>query len=60
VTGVLTCALSDLFVFDAGTGMFIAAVLLDSPSLAVVPLMYGLVMNLPAFILIALNAKKDH
>jgi BASS family bile acid:Na+ symporter len=47
-------------VFDAGTGMFIAAVLLDSPSLAVVPLMYGLVMNLPAFILIALNAKKDH
>jgi BASS family bile acid:Na+ symporter len=43
---------------NAGTGMFIAAVLLDNPSLAVVPLMYGLVMNLPAFILIALNAQR--
>ena len=41
---------------NAGTGMFIAAVLLQSPSLALVPLMYGLVMNLPAFILIIINS----
>ncbi|MBL4798616.1 MAG: bile acid:sodium symporter family protein [Oleispira sp.] len=40
---------------NAGTGMFIAAVLLDSPSLALVPLMYGLVMNLPALMLIVIN-----
>ncbi len=41
---------------NAGTGMFIAAVLLQNPSLALVPLMYGLVMNLPAFILIIINS----
>lgn len=40
---------------NAGTGMFIAAVLLERPDLAIVPLMYGLVMNFPAFMLIALN-----
>ena len=44
---------------NAGTGMFIAAVLLDSPDLAVVPLMYGLVMNLPAFMLIALHSQRN-
>lgn len=43
---------------NAGTGMFIAAVLLNRPSLALVPLMYGLVMNLPAFILIVINSNK--
>jgi len=41
---------------NAGTGMFIAAVLLQNPSLALVPLMYGLVMNLPSFILIIINS----
>jgi BASS family bile acid:Na+ symporter len=41
---------------NAGTGMFIAAVLLQNPNLALVPLMYGLVMNLPAFILIIINS----
>ena len=44
---------------NAGTGMFIAAVLLDRPSLALVPLMYGLVMNLPAFVLIVINSSRD-
>jgi len=43
---------------NAGTGMFIAAVLLQNPSLALVPLMYGLVMNLPAFLLIIINSFK--
>lgn len=44
---------------NAGTGMFIAAVLLDRPTLALVPLMYGLVMNLPAFMLIIINSSCD-
>lgn len=41
---------------NAGTGMFIAAVLLGRPDWALVPLMYGLIMNLPAFILIVINS----
>jgi BASS family bile acid:Na+ symporter len=44
---------------NAGTGMFIAAVLLNRPDLALVPLMYGLVMNLPAFVLIVINGHQD-
>jgi BASS family bile acid:Na+ symporter len=40
---------------NAGTGMFIAAVVLNQPELALVPLMYGLVMNIPAFSIIAIN-----
>lgn len=44
---------------NAGTGMFIAAVLLDSPTLALVPLMYGLVMNLPALIMIVINRQQN-
>ncbi|CCN37299.1 putative Bile acid:sodium symporter [Vibrio nigripulchritudo SO65] len=37
---------------NAGTGMFIALALLQSPPLATVPLMYGLLMNIPAITLI--------
>ena len=44
---------------NAGTGMFIASVLLARPELALVPLMYGLVMNIPAFVLIAINQSKQ-
>jgi BASS family bile acid:Na+ symporter len=44
---------------NAGTGMFIAAVVLNQPELALVPLMYGLVMNIPAFSLIAINLYQD-
>jgi BASS family bile acid:Na+ symporter len=40
---------------NAGTGMFIAAVVLQQPELALVPLMYGLVMNIPAFSMIVIN-----
>ena len=40
---------------NAGTGIFIAISLLNQPSLALVPLMYGLVMNIPAFSMIAIN-----
>lgn len=43
---------------NAGTGIFIAAVLLQSPELALIPLTYGLVMNIPAFVLIAVNARQ--
>lgn len=43
---------------NAGTGIFIAAVLLKNPELALIPLTYGLVMNIPAFALIAVNARK--
>jgi BASS family bile acid:Na+ symporter len=39
--------------------MFIASVLLARPELALVPLMYGLVMNIPAFVLIAINQSKQ-
>ena len=40
---------------NAGTGIFIAIGVLNQPILALVPLMYGLVMNIPAFSLIAIN-----
>lgn len=40
---------------NAGTGIFIAAVLMNQPELALIPLTYGLVMNIPAFVLIGLN-----
>ncbi len=37
---------------NAGTRIFIAAVLLNQPELALVPLVYDLVMNIPAFCMI--------
>ena len=40
---------------NAGTGILIAIGVLNQPILALVPLMYGLVMNIPAFSLIAIN-----
>jgi BASS family bile acid:Na+ symporter len=40
---------------NAGTGIFIAAVLMGNPELALIPLMYGLLMNIPAVILIGMN-----
>lgn len=43
---------------NAGTGIFIAAVLLQNPELALIPLTYGLVMNIPAFVLITVNARQ--
>lgn len=46
---------------NAGTGIFIAAVLMNQPELALIPLTYGLVMNIPAFVLIGLNySQKNH
>jgi len=44
---------------NAGTGMFIAAVVLNQPDLALIPLMYGLVMNIPALALIAKQAVNE-
>jgi BASS family bile acid:Na+ symporter len=44
---------------NAGTGIFIAAVILNQPDLALVPLMYGLVMNIPAFSMIVFNLYQD-
>ncbi len=44
---------------NSGTGMFIAAVLLNSPELALISLLYGLLMNIPAFTLIAANYVKS-
>ncbi len=38
---------------NAGTGMLVAAVLMGRPELAITPLFYGILMNLPALILIA-------
>lgn len=40
---------------NAGTGIFIAAALMNQQELALIPLTYGLVMNLPALVLIGLN-----
>jgi len=37
---------------NAGTGIFIAAALLGNPQLALIPLVYGLLMNIPAVMLI--------
>ena len=37
---------------NAGTGIFIAAGLLGNPQLALIPLVYGLLMNIPAIMLI--------
>ena len=34
---------------NAGTAMMVALTLLNQPALAVIPLMYGLLMNIPAF-----------
>ena len=45
---------------NAGTGMFIAAVLLQNPSLALIPLIYGLLMNLPAVVMIMQGRKAGY
>ena len=45
---------------NAGTGMFIAAVLLQNPTLALIPLIYGLLMNLPAVVMIMQGRKAGY
>ncbi|MGB0892830.1 MAG: bile acid:sodium symporter family protein [Parashewanella sp.] len=40
---------------NAATGMFIATSVLAKPELALIPLTYGIVMNLPAIIVIVIN-----
>ncbi len=37
---------------NAGTGIFIAAVILQKPELAIIPLCYGVVMNIPVIALV--------
>ena len=37
---------------NAGTGMFVALVVLKQPELALIPLSYGLMMNIPALVLV--------
>ena len=44
---------------NAGTAMMVALTLLAQPALAVVPLMYGLLMNIPAFGFIGLVIWQD-
>ena len=48
---------------NAGTAMMIAFTIMHQPALAIIPLMYGLLMNIPAFIfvywLLLLNKEKD-
>lgn len=44
---------------NAGTAMMVAMTLLQQPQLAMVPLMYGLLMNIPAFGFIAWVQHKD-
>jgi len=48
---------------NAGTAMMIAFTIMHQPALATIPLMYGLLMNIPAFIfvywLLLLNKEKD-
>ena len=43
---------------NAGTGIFIAALVLNDSRLVLIPLMYGLVMNLPIIVLIMNNLRK--
>ena len=42
---------------NAGTGIFIAAVLLNNTEIALIPLAYGLLMNIPAVLLIVLSRR---
>lgn len=44
---------------NAGTAMMVALSILHKPELALIPLMYGLLMNLPAFAFIVWLQKKD-
>lgn len=43
---------------NAGTAIFVAIVQLQQPELALTPLLYGVLMNLPAVILIVWNKQK--
>ncbi|SFB86089.1 bile acid:Na+ symporter, BASS family [Marinospirillum celere] len=44
---------------NAGTALLVALTLLQEPALALVPLMYGILMNLPAFSFVYWLYKKD-
>ncbi|MEJ2045808.1 MAG: bile acid:sodium symporter family protein [Reinekea sp.] len=44
---------------NAGTAMLVALAILHQPPLAVIPLMYGLLMNIPAFSFVAWIQKQD-
>jgi len=44
---------------NAGTAMMVALAILHKPELAFVPLMYGLLMNIPAFAFVAWVQKKE-
>lgn len=44
---------------NAGTAILVALTLLQEPALALVPLMYGILMNLPAFSFVAWLQRKD-
>ncbi|CZF83825.1 bile acid:sodium symporter family protein [Grimontia marina] len=44
---------------NAGTAIFVAVVQLQQPELALTPLLYGVLMNIPAVILIALNKHRQ-
>lgn len=43
---------------NAGTAIFVAAVLLQRPEIALTPLLYGVLMNVPAFALIVFRQRK--
>ncbi|WP_064602722.1 bile acid:sodium symporter family protein [Photobacterium sp. J15] len=43
---------------NAGTAIFVAVVQLQRPELALTPLLYGVLMNLPAFAMIYLNQRR--
>ena len=44
---------------NAGTAMMVAFAILHQPDLAVVPLMYGLLMNIPAFAFVSWSQKQQ-
>jgi BASS family bile acid:Na+ symporter len=44
---------------NAGTAMMVALAILHQPQLAFVPLMYGLLMNIPAFSFVAWLQRND-
>lgn len=44
---------------NAGTALLVALTLLQQPALALVPLMYGILMNLPAFAFVFWTQRKD-
>lgn len=58
--GILAKTLSiEVGIQNAGTAIFVAVVQLKQPELALTPLLYGVLMNIPVVVLIALHRRRQ-